>query len=320
MTARVRIAAVRHGMLDIPNHRSSHSSPVPRGGGIAIASTVGAGLVLLTATGAVEPRLLLALVPGGVFIGVIGWIDDRGGVPALVRVSVHLAAAAWAVASLGGVPSLRLGAGEFDLGLVGSVLAVVGIVWFLNLFNFMDGIDGIASSQAVLISGIAGTIACLNGGPGIATAYFLVCGASGGFMIWNWPPARIFMGDVGSGFLGFILAALAVAGERAGSVPLALWIVLVSVFGFDATVTLVRRLIRRERVYEAHRNHAYQRAVIAGFSHRAVTMTAAGITLLLGVAAVVAAFRPTVLSAVALGTAALLSAVYLAVERLRPMY
>jgi Fuc2NAc and GlcNAc transferase len=320
LTAGARIAASRIGMLDIPNQRSSHTAPVPRGGGIAIVATFGAGILLLAATGSLDTPLLLALGPGGAAIALTGWLDDRGGVAPRVRVVVHLAAAAWAVACLGGLPTLRLGAAEFSLGLAGPVLAVLGIVWFLNLFNFMDGIDGIASSQAVVVSGVAGTIALLNGDPGIAAPYALVCGASGGFMIWNWPPARIFMGDVGSGFLGFVLAVLAVAGERAGSVPLAVWIVLVALFGFDATVTLVRRLIRRERVYEAHRNHAYQRAVLSGLSHRAVTLTAAVITLLLGAAALLAAFRPTVLGAVMLGAAALLSAVYLAVERRRPMY
>jgi Fuc2NAc and GlcNAc transferase len=320
MTARARTAAMRNGMLDIPNHRSSHSVPVPRGGGIAVAATVGAGVVLLAATGPISMPLLFALVPGGGVIGFIGWLDDRGGVPPLVRALVHFAAAAWAVAWLGGFPVLRFGAAEFGLGVAGPALAVIGIVWFLNLFNFMDGIDGIASSQAVLISAGAGTIAFLSGDSGITVVYALVCGASGGFMIWNWPPARIFMGDVGSGFLGFILAVLAVAGERAGTVPLAVWIVLVSLFGFDATVTLIRRLIRRERVYEAHRSHAYQRAVMSGLSHGAVTIAAAGITLLLGAAALLAAFRPTVLGAVVVGAAALLSAVYLAVERRRPMY
>jgi Fuc2NAc and GlcNAc transferase len=320
LTAWARHAAMRNGMLDIPNHRSSHSVPVPRGGGVAIVATFGAGILLLAGAGSLDISLLLALVPGGAAIALVGWLDDRGGVPPRVRALVHFAAAASAVAWLGGLPTLRLGTMEFGLGLAGPALAVVGMVWFLNLFNFMDGIDGIASSQAVMISGVAGAIALLNGDPAIAAAYALVCGASGGFMIWNWPPARIFMGDVGSGFLGFILAVLAVAGERAGSVPLAVWIVLVALFGFDATVTLVRRLLRRERVYEAHRSHAYQRAVISGLSHRDVTMAAAVITLLLGAAALLAAFRPAVLGVVMLGAAALLSAVYLAVERRRPMY
>jgi Fuc2NAc and GlcNAc transferase len=320
LTAWVRDAAARSGMLDIPNHRSSHTAPVPRGGGISIVATFGAGILLLSAAGSMATPLLLALLPGGAAVALMGWLDDRGGISARARFLVHASAGSWAVAWLGGLPAVGLGAVEIVLGPVGTVLAVVGIVWFLNLFNFMDGIDGIASSQAVMISGVAGAIALLNGDPSIAAAYALVCGAAGGFMLWNWPPARIFMGDVGSGFLGFVLAVLAVAGERAGSVPLAVWVVLVAVFGFDATVTLIRRLIRRERVYEAHRSHAYQRAVMSGLSHRAVTMAAAGITLVLGAAALLAAFRPATLGPVVLGALALLSAVYAAVERRRPMY
>jgi Fuc2NAc and GlcNAc transferase len=128
------------------------------------------------------------------------------------------------------------------------------------------------------------------------------------------------MGDVGSGFLGYCMAVLALVGERSGSVPLAAWVVLVAVFGFDATVTLVRRLIHGERVYEAHRRHAYQRAVVSGFTHRTVTLAAAAMTAALGAAALVAALQPAALWLVLVGAFLLLCAVYVALERRQPMY
>jgi Fuc2NAc and GlcNAc transferase len=307
-------------MLDIPNHRSSHNRPVPRGGGIAIVATFVVGLLAAVAAQLVEVRLLLAVLPGALAVAAAGWIDDRDGVTPRVRAAVHFAAAIWAVAWLGGLPALRVGGADYTLGIIGSGLAVVGVVWFLNLFNFMDGIDGIAASQAVMISLVAAGIAWLNTDGSLASAWLLLGGAAAGFAVWNWPPARIFMGDVGSGFLGFCLAVLALAAERSGSVPLVAWIILVAVFGFDATVTLVRRLIHGERVYEAHRRHAYQRAVMSGYTHRTVTLAAAALTALLGAAALVAAVRPAAVWVV-LGVAFVaLCAAYAIVERRQPMY
>jgi Fuc2NAc and GlcNAc transferase len=308
--------AERWNMLDVPNSRSSHIRPVPRGGGVAI---VAAFIVALVALAGNAP-LLVVVVPGASAVAAIGWFDDRRGASPRVRAAVHLVAAIWAVAWLGGLPGLQFGTGHIPLGPFGAVLAVVGVVWFLNLFNFMDGIDGIAASQAVLIGLVAGLIAWLNDDRSLATAWLLLAGSAAGFMVWNWPPARIFMGDVGSGFLGYCMAVLALFGERSGSVPLAAWIVLVAVFGFDATVTLVRRLIHGERVYEAHRRHAYQRAVVSGFTHRTVTLAAAALTTLLGVAALVAALRPEAMWPVLLVAFLALCAVYAVVERRQPMY
>jgi Fuc2NAc and GlcNAc transferase len=319
VTGWVHAKALRDGMLDVPNHRSSHSAPVPRGGGIAMVAVFSAGMLLTTVAVPMPVRLLAAVLPGALAVAWVGWLDDRTGVSARARALVHLFAAIWAVAWLGGLPILRIGAFELPLGFSGAVLAVLGIVWFLNLFNFMDGIDGIASSQAVAISLAAGTMAWGSNSVSVAAAYMLLAGASVGFMLWNWPPARIFMGDVGSGFLGYVLVVLAIAGERSGSVPLAIWVVLVSVFAFDATVTLIRRLMRRERVYEAHRNHAYQRAVLSGLSHRTVTLAALALTLILGMGALAAIRQPSATGLVIGGAFVLLTFVYVAIERRQPM-
>jgi Fuc2NAc and GlcNAc transferase len=320
-TGWVYAKALRDGMVDVPNQRSSHLVPVPRGGGIAMVTAFSAGMIVIVAIVSVPVPLGLftALVPGALAVAWVGWIDDRRGVSAPVRALVHAGAAIWAVAWLGGLPMLRIGSLELPLGIAGAALAVLGIVWFLNLFNFMDGIDGIASSQAVAISLVAGAMAWARSDVSVAAAYMLLAGASIGFMLWNWPPARIFMGDVGSGFLGYVLAVLAIAGELRGSVPLAVWIVLVSVFAFDATVTLIRRLIRRERVYEAHRKHAYQRAVMSGLSHRTVTLGALALTSTLGAWASVAMRRPSVTGLIIFGALLLLTIVYVAIERRQPM-
>jgi Fuc2NAc and GlcNAc transferase len=268
-----RIALVK-GIIDRPNERSSHSIPTPRGGGAAIL----VGSVLLIATlswlQAIELHLAIALIGGGLLVGWVGFIDDRGSASVRLRFSLHLVAAMLAVYLLGGLPPLQIGRESFDLGLAGDVLAVVAIVWVLNLFNFMDGIDGIAASQAVFVTGSAAWLAILAGASASTSiASLVIAAASFGFLIWNWPPAKIFMGDVGSGFLGYVIAVLALASGRDNSVMLFIWLILGGVFFTDATVTLVRRLLRRERVYEAHRSHAYQWLSRRWLSHLRVTLT-----------------------------------------------
>jgi Fuc2NAc and GlcNAc transferase len=312
--------AQRIGMMDIPNARSSHSVPTPRGGGIAILLAVSAVCAGATVAGAMDPRLLGAFLPGGLAVGTVGWLDDRRGLSPQTRAVVHVAAAIWAVMWLGGLPAVRVGSDMYSVGIAGSVLAVVGIVWFVNLFNFMDGVDGIASMESVVVSACAGAIALLAGNGELSLAYAAVGGASAGFLFWNWPPARIFLGDVGSGYLGYTLAVLAIAGEQTGSVPLIMWIVLVSAFGFDATVTLIRRLFRGEPIFTAHRSHAYQRAVASGLSHKAVTLGTAVLTCVLGVFAITAALYSLNIGVLVLCAFVLLSAVYIVVELRLPMF
>jgi Fuc2NAc and GlcNAc transferase len=255
----VRQRALRQGLLDRPNERSSHTIPTPRGGGLAIVIATSLGCLLLWALGALTFRLLLVMLVGGGAVALAGYLDDRGLIGIRTRISVHFAAAIWAVIWLGGLSQLHWGGGVVELGWASTVLSVIGIVWALNLFNFMDGIDGIAGSQAVFM-GIAGAaLGLANGVPAsVAVAGYVVGAASLGFLFSNWPPARIFMGDVGSGYLGYVIAILALAAAREQPAVFGGWLVLSGVFLIDATVTLLRRLSRREPVYEAHRSHAYQ--------------------------------------------------------------
>lgn len=248
-------SAVARGILDIPNERSSHSVPTPRGGGIAIFVCATLAFLILRLLGRIDLPLLVALL-GGAAVAAIGLADDRRPLRASIRLTVHFAAALWAMLWLGGVPPLAVGEHVIDLGTWGYGLGVLGIVWTLNLFNFMDGIDGIAASEAVFVSGGATVLALLGGGFSAPAAVFAA--ACCGFLVWNWPPARIFMGDVGSGYLGYIVAVLAVADGRRNPAAVWIWLILGGAFFADATVTLVRRLLRGERPHVAHRSHAYQ--------------------------------------------------------------
>lgn len=315
----VRRYALARAILDIPNDRSSHEVPTPRGGGLAIAISVLGGISAAAAVGWMDTRLAMALGGGGLLIAGIGWIDDHRHVAARWRALVHLTAATWAVWLLGGLESLRFGPTSLPLGLAGSVLAVIAIVWLINLYNFMDGIDGIAGSEALLVGGIGAIFALSAGHPAVATAALIIAAAAAGFLVWNWPPAKIFMGDVGSGLLGYLFAVLALASETRGGPALLVWVTLLAVFIFDATVTLVRRVLHGEQWYSAHRSHAYQRAVQAGWSHARVTGAVIFINLALALAAAAAVLHPARLPWVLGLVLALLAAVYLWIERIRPM-
>ena len=317
LTGLVRRFALTHQLFDVPNERSSHTVPTPRGGGLAVVAIVLAGAGLLALVGRIPTETFVALL-GGALVAWIGWLDDRRGLPARVRRASHFAAAAWALWWLGGLPTLTVGLGTVDLGIGGSVLACVAIVWAINLTNFMDGIDGLASSEAATVSFTAAAmLAPVN--PGLAAAAAVTGGAALGFLAWNWQPARIFLGDVGSGFLGFVLATFGVASERSGAVPVAVWILLYMVFAVDGTFTLVRRAVRGERWYAAHRSHAYQRMLQAGWSHQAVTLLVVALNLMLAGLAWWALVDRARLGLAIGGAVALCSAAYALVERVRPM-
>jgi len=305
-------------MLDLPNERSSHVRPTPRGGGLSIVLVVLAGTALAWWLGVLEGSVAGAVLGGGAAVAAIGWVDDHVGVSRRHRAIVHLIAATLAVALLGGMESVRYGTGALDLGPAGSILAVLLLAWLINLYNFMDGIDGLAGGEAVIVGLAGGALALAAGAHGVATLSLLTAGAAAGFLLWNWPPARIFMGDVGSSFLGYIFGVIAIGSERAGAAPLLVWVLLLGVFIFDATVTLARRIVRGETWYRAHRSHAYQRAVQSGWSHRRVTVGILFVNVALALLAAIGLFRPTMLLAVCGIAVLLLAALYLFIERRLP--
>lgn len=318
-TGMIRNYAVRNDVLDRPNERSSHTTPTPRGGGLAVVAIVLVAVVALVISGLLSLRVGVAFGVGGLAVALIGWLDDHRPLPAGTRALVHVAAAIWAVYWTGGLRELDLGAGSLTLGFGGNVLAVLGVAWLINLFNFMDGIDGLAGAEALAVGGIGASLLALGGNHGLALLSAVVAAAAFGFLCWNWAPARIFMGDVGSGFLGFAFAVLALASEAADGPPLLVWLLLLGAFIVDATLTVMRRVVRGEPWYAAHRRHAYQRLVQAGYSHRQVTTWILALNLGLGALAWLAVGRGSVAAELGLGFA-LVFACYLAVDQIRPMW
>jgi UDP-N-acetylmuramyl pentapeptide phosphotransferase/UDP-N-acetylglucosamine-1-phosphate transferase len=252
--------ATLNNIIDIPNSRSSHKNPTPSGGGLAIAIIWYLVLLILYFLEEIPDSLFLALL-WGIPITIIGFFDDIVKISPKLRLIVQIICAFFAVYFLGFSISVDLGffilKSKFLLGIV----AIIAIIWFINLFNFLDGIDGYISVEILFI--------CL--------AVFLVfdvrlplifAAATSGFLIWNWQPAKIFMGDVGSTLIGFTIAVFAIYYQNPSQSSIIVWLMLTSLFWFDATYTIFRRLRNHEVLSDAHKKHAYQRIVQYGFSHK----------------------------------------------------
>lgn len=271
--------AERRQMLDVPNERSSHTQPTPRGGGLAIVVVVLFGwLVVLSLHPGSWVFADLLYVIGAALIAAVSWVDDLRSLSSRLRFGIHMSGAALAIWSFGYWSTITLPViGSLYLGLVGLILTFVWIIGLTNAYNFMDGIDGIAGGQAVVAGLGWAALGYLTIQPLVGTMGILLAAASLGFLGHNWPPARIFMGDVGSAFLGFTFAVLAVAAAPRDARLAFVGILFVWPFVFDATFTLVRRLKNGENIFAAHRTHLYQRLVIAGYSHRFVTLLYIGL-------------------------------------------
>lgn len=279
LTGWIRRLAMQSGMLDRPNERSSHTVPTPRGGGLAVLVATSVALVSAIFLGLFPATAGIALLTGYLAVGWIGWRDDRHGVPASIRLLVHLLSAAWLL-----VVSVGTSEPGITISSVGAVAAAgflwIAMVWAINLFNFMDGTDGIAASQAVFMSLMGALIAGLQGAFTLAVLLGVLAAGTAGFLIWNWQPARIFMGDVGSGSLGFMLAAAPVSVFGLRVEMLWPWAILWTTFAVDATVTLLRRALGRQRIFDAHRSHAYQILARRWRSHARVALAFSAVNLL----------------------------------------
>ncbi|MEW9679315.1 glycosyltransferase family 4 protein [Pseudomonas sp. TE50-2] len=258
MTAALRRYALAKNVIDVPNARSSHVTPTPRGGGVAIVSSFLLALGTLGASDLLEADTLLALAGAGGLVAIIGFIDDHRHVDVRWRLMGHFAAAAWSLFWMGGLPPLEILGVTINLGWTGAVLFTLYLVWLLNLYNFMDGIDGIASIEAICTSLGACILYWLHGTEHMMLLPAILSMAVMGFLYWNFPPAKIFMGDAGSGFLGITLGILSLQAAWISPQLFWCWLILLGVFVVDATFTLMRRLVRGERIYEGHRCHAYQ--------------------------------------------------------------
>lgn len=254
-----RKLAIHKKVLDIPSERSSHNIPTPKGGGLAIVLTWYLGITGLFFLSIIEKKLYFALLTG-ILLAFISLLDDLISLKPLLRLIIQCITAVVALWFLKGVASINVFGFVFSSPLILFPVTILGMIWFINLFNFMDGIDGYASIECVFI---VLAMYIFTG-----SEIFLVLVASVlGFLYWNWPKAKIFMGDVGSTQLGFVLIILGIYYHNTTDFKIIYWIMLSSLFWFDATLTLVRRWINRENLSLAHKKHAYQRIVQAGFSH-----------------------------------------------------
>ncbi|MCD5996901.1 glycosyltransferase family 4 protein [Pseudomonas sp. CDFA 602] len=272
LTASIRRYALSRSLMDIPNARSSHTVPTPRGGGVSIVVAFLLATVALALAGLIPSSVAIALSGAGALVAVLGFMDDHGHIAARWRLLGHFAAAVWALIWLDGLAPVRFIGMTVHPGMVVQILAAFYLVWMLNLYNFMDGIDGIASVEAVTVCGGISLIYVLSGSSGLLWGPLLLAGAVTGFLYWNFPPARIFMGDAGSGFLGIVLGILSVQASWTSPQLFWAWLILLGVFVVDATVTLFHRLLRGEKLYEAHRSHAYQFASRRYGKHLPVTL------------------------------------------------
>ena len=258
--------------LDHPNERSLHAVPTPRTGGLAILASIVAGLViwqalLVDGEGSATNRWIIG---AALLLGAVSFWDDRTGLPPGLRFAVHSAAAIAVVIGTGlTVPQISFPLlGTWFLGPLGPPMAVLLLMWMTNLYNFMDGMDGFAGGMTVVGFGFLAYMALRGGQPELAGLALLIIGATGGFLVFNMPPARIFMGDVGSAPLGFLAGALSLRGVQAQAFDFWVPALIFSPFLVDATLTLLRRLLRGKKVWQAHREHYYQRLVLSGWSHR----------------------------------------------------
>ena len=260
--------------MDIPNERSSHITPTPRGGGIAFVSTSLIGFLILLLNDALNRTELLSLCCAGVIVAIAGHLDDRQKISgATVRLVLHAISAIILIVGVGIPAQISLFDRTVNTGIVGSILGVIYLVWLLNLFNFMDGTDGIAASEAIFIA-LAG--AFLNyhvlSHANHSDAAIVLAASTFGFLLYNWSPAKIFMGDVGSGYLGIVVGGLSLMAAKQQHELLWVWIILLAVFVSDATITLIRRLARKQKPHVAHRSHAYQHLAIQFNSHAKVSL------------------------------------------------
>ena len=282
ITRQLVVNSHRFSKMDIPNERSSHLTPTPRGGGIAFVAASLVGFLLLLLNSELARADLLALCCAGAIVAIAGHLDDRQKISgAMVRLIFHALGAIILIVGIGFPSQISLFDRTVDTGVIGSILGVLYLVWLLNLFNFMDGTDGIAASEAIFVC-VAGAILNFHvlSDINFSAAAIILASCTFGFLLYNWSPAKIFMGDVGSGYLGIAIGGLSLMAAKQQHELLWVWIILLAVFVSDATVTLIRRILRKQKPHIAHRSHAYQHLAIRFNSHAKVSFLVLAVNIL----------------------------------------
>ena len=271
LTGLFRLVAQRVRLVAVPVSRSAHLSPIPVGGGVSIVALILLVIAYCYWTAQIPANEFAALMAGFV-IACIGIVDDIKQLDVRWRIPAQFLASIYVVYCLGDVPAIDFGFFNFPESMLLNVLAVFALVWLLNLFNFMDGIDGIAATELIAVN-VVSLLIVINSDAVVTLLSASLAAAAGGFLFWNWAPAKIFMGDVGSSFIGFTLGVMALLSLQHGSMTVWTWVLLLGVFIVDATLTLFVRVRRRQRWYEGHASHAYQNAARHYKSHSKVTLS-----------------------------------------------
>lgn len=279
MTYFMRAYALKKNIIDNPNERSSHSIPTPRGGGVAVVCSYLLALIILMYSQQLTVHIGLTLMAAGFVIALLGFLDDHGHINSMLRLAIHFLVAISVVISLGGFSEVTAFNG-LQLGFLANIIAVLFLVWLLNLYNFMDGINGIASVEAITtVVSMAILYYVLNTTLN-SDILWLLAACVFGFLLWNFPKAKIFMGDACSGFLGLTLGILALIALKENLALFCAWIICLGVFVVDATYTLIKRVLSGYKMYDAHRSHSYQILSRKWGSHTPVTLAVAAINLL----------------------------------------
>ncbi|WP_168400478.1 MraY family glycosyltransferase [Acinetobacter indicus] len=279
LTYFMRAYALKKNIIDNPNERSSHSVPTPRGGGVAVVCSYLLALIVLIYSQQLSVHIGLTLMVAGFVIALLGFLDDHGHINSMLRLAIHFLVAIGVVMSLGGFAEVTAFNG-LELGFIANIIAVLFLVWLLNLYNFMDGINGIASVEAITTTvSMAILYAVLNISLN-SDILWLLAACVFGFLLWNFPKAKIFMGDACSGFLGLTLGILALIALKENLALFCAWIICLGVFVVDATYTLIKRVLSGYKMYDAHRSHSYQILSRKWGSHTPVTLAVAAINLL----------------------------------------
>lgn len=279
LTYLMRMYAFKKNIIDNPNERSSHTMPTPRGGGVAVVISYLLSLAGLVYLGYLTPSIGIIVIVAGFIIALLGFLDDHGHINALVRLAIHFLVAIGVVVALGGFTEVTI-FNDLKLGFIANIIAVLFLVWLLNLYNFMDGINGIASIEAITsVLSMALIYWVLNSALN-SQVLSLMAATVFGFMLWNFPKAKIFMGDACSGFLGLVLGIWALYALKQDIDLFCAWVICLGVFIVDATFTLIRRVLNGHKMYDAHRSHAYQYASRKYQSHTKATLGVLTINLL----------------------------------------
>ena len=264
LTYFIKNYAIKKSLFAEVNERSSHSVPTPHGGGIAIAVTWFIGLGYLYFTDAIDVELFYALMVG-IIISFVSFFDDIYELSPKIRLVTQAFVAIFGIYFLGGLREIDFDLFVIDNQFITNIFSFFLIIWFINLYNFLDGINGYAGSEALFLS-VAGFV-LFEGGHFLVLAVAVL-----GFLYWNFGNAKIFMGDVGSTLLGYNVAIFTIYYANQNEQNFWIWIVLFGVFWFDATITLLRRKLNGEKLSQAHKKHAYQRLSQSGWSHSKVVV------------------------------------------------